>query len=84
MKILNEFEISKWAYNECLNGNDTPEIRKLITDSKLAYWYCKNIKDRKELWSKITDSEWAYWYCNDIKDRPEIRKLYEITRNLKK
>ena len=69
MKLLNEYEMSEWAYNECFNGNDTPEIRKLITDSYYSYEYCRWIKDRDELWLKITDKEILKAYFEDHADR---------------
>ena len=81
MKLLDKIEMSWWAYYECCKGNDTPEIRKLITASSYAYWYCFWIKDRKELWSRINDSYWAKSYCIDVKDRPEVRGLWD--KNLK-
>ena len=74
MKLLNDWKMSQWAYFECLNGNDIPEIRNLIKDDYYIFNCCLNVKDRKEMWYKITDSEWAYWYCKYIKDRKEVRK----------
>ena len=74
VKILDERKMSKWAYYQCLSGNDIPEVRKLITDDYWIYSYCRLIKDKKEMWSKINSSEYSFWYCHDIKDRPEVRK----------
>jgi len=37
MKLTDEREMSGWAYWQCRNGNDTPEIRDLITDSSDSY-----------------------------------------------
>jgi len=73
MKLTDEYEMSEWAYEQCRNGNDTPEMRDLITDSIDAFRYCKNVKDRPEMWVKINDSFAAYWYCKEIKDRPEVK-----------
>ena len=78
MKLLDEWEVSEWAYWECKFGNNIKEIRKLITDNGLITWYCIHIKDVKKLWSKINDSYEASKYCCYIKDRPEVRKY--ITR----
>ena len=49
MKLLNEEKMSMWAFFECKNGNNTPEMRKLITNEKWAYIYCLDIKDRLEV-----------------------------------
>ena len=81
MKLTNEKEISGWAYEQCLNKNDTIQMRRLITDTYYACWYCKNIKDIEEMWNKITESEWAYWYCIEVKDRPEVRKYIKDETN---
>jgi len=77
MKLTDKEEISKWAYYQCLNGNDTQEMRDLITDSNWAYSYCRDVKDRKEIWSKIKCSYWAHCYCKFVKDKPEVRKLWD-------
>lgn len=81
MKLLDKWGMSEWALNQCLDDNDTPEMRDLITDSWDAYRYCLSVKDRPEMWSKITKSFWAYYYCKKVKDRPEVRKfINEINR----
>ena len=72
MKLLNEEEISELVCNECATGNDTPEMRKLITKQYWIYWYCYCVKDRKEMWSKIRDPITAYYYCKDVKYRKEV------------
>ena len=72
MKLLNEYEMSSWAYKECAKGNDTKEIRELITNNGWIYNYCKDIE---EMWSKITDPSWAYLYCRDIKNRFEVGNI---------
>ena len=73
MKLTDEIEINAWAYNQCMIGNDTKQMRRLITNNALIYSYCRNIKDREEMLSKITDYD-AYRYCKYIKDRPEVRR----------
>ena len=81
MKLIDEEEISQWAYEQCLK-NDTKQMRRLITYSFWAYCYCRYVKDREEVWRKITESEWAYLYCKHVKDRPEVRRYIkdEINR----
>ena len=74
MKLLDERDMSLWAYSECLKGNDTPEIRNLITNHFCLYSYCVMIKDREEMWSKITHPVWAKAYCIDVKERPRVLK----------
>ena len=63
MKILDEYEISHWAYQECKKGNNTSEIRNLITLDCYIVYYCKDVKDREEMWSKIKESYWKWVYC---------------------
>jgi len=77
MKLIDKEEISRWAYWQCWNGNDTPEMRNLITNSYWVYFYCKNIKDIEEMWSKINRTIYAKWYCQDVKNRLEVRKIFE-------
>ena len=74
MKLLNKREMSMWAFEECRNGNDTKEMRKLITNQCDIYLYCLNVKDREEMWTKITDPTYALLYCIDVKNKPEVRK----------
>ena len=74
MKLLSKYEMSAFGFDECNWGNDTPEMRNLITDSQVAYLYCKQIRDIKEMWCKITDPIWISMYCRFVKDRPEVRK----------
>jgi hypothetical protein len=69
MKLIDEEEMSCWAFCQCLNGNDTEEMKDLITNSWDAYWYCRNIKDREEMWKNITTSYWAKEYCRDMNDK---------------
>ena len=63
MKFLNEREMSDWAYRECKKGNDTEEIRKLITDSFWAYMYCYCIGHNNKLSKKIS-KHYHYHYNN--------------------
>lgn len=74
MKLTNKEELSRWAFWQCYKGNDTEEMRSLITHSEWAYWYCKCIKDIEEMWSKINNPNWAYLYCIYVKNRLEVRK----------
>ena len=53
MKLLDKIKMSHWAYNQCKSGNDTPEMRKLITDSIWVYMYCKYIKENKRMLKKM-------------------------------
>lgn len=80
--LLNEYELSLWAFEYCYNINDDPDVRDLITDSFRAYNYCKYIKDRPEVRKNITDSCWAKKYCKHIRDDPEVMKNLKTT-NLK-
>lgn len=45
--------ISKWAFYQTYKGNDTQEIRDLITDSIWAYRYCQLVRHRPDMWNKI-------------------------------
>ena len=64
MKLLNDWEMSQWAYFECIHGNDIPEIRKLITTSFWAYAYCRDIKSISEIRDRITSH-----YVRDLHDK---------------
>lgn len=77
MKITNKTEMSWWAFEECWFGNDTPEMRNLITDDLWIYRYCEYIKDRKEMWSKIKSKYMSKVYYYTIKKRPELKKLFK-------
>ena len=83
MILLNDYEISKWAFYQCKNEskNDTLQMRRLITNNEWVYCYCYYITDREEIWSKITESWWAYCYCKDVKDRPEVRRYIKDETN---
>ena len=77
MKLTDKWQMSRWAYRQCLNGNDTPEMRNLITNEYVACLYCIDVKDIKEMWYKIKDPSWAEVYCKHVKNRQEVRKLYK-------
>ena len=49
MKITNKYGMSLWAYTQCCGGNNTKEIKSLITDPGIAFWYCFIIEDDKEV-----------------------------------
>ena len=53
MKITDEREMSKWAYWQCKKGNDTLEIRNLITDKWWLLNYCLNIKRNPDMIKKL-------------------------------
>jgi len=65
MKLTNEKEISRWAYEQCKKGNDIIQMRNLITDNYWIYCYClykaiekekiKGIINKKQ--NKIINSE---------------------------
>lgn len=73
--LLNEYELSRWAFTYCKTIKDDPKIRKMITEQIFCYLYCKGVKDRPEIRNKITYSDIALEYCLKVKDRPSIRKL---------
>lgn len=72
--LLDEYELSLWAFEYCRDAKDDPEIRKNITESGWAFMYCVDIKDDPEVRKNITHPEWACNYCTNIYDDPEIRK----------
>lgn len=72
--LLNEYEISMWAFRYCLVIQDDPKIRQLITNQYYCYLYCLQIEDISEMWNKITSSSVSFLYCLEINDRPEVRK----------
>ena len=53
MKLIDKMEMSKWAYIQCKNGNDTEEMRNLITEDYHLYMYCFNICYSKKIINKI-------------------------------
>lgn len=75
MKLINKEYMSEWAFLQCGRGNDTIEIRSIITEDYHIVSYCKNIRDLEDMWSKIKDPEWASIYCVEVNDRPEVRKI---------
>lgn len=46
--LLNEIELSRWAYEYCRDVENNPEIRKHITNSYWMYYYCKYVRNYKE------------------------------------
>ncbi len=75
MILLNEYEISEWAYWYCKDISDNLEIREYITTSGWAYSYCKYIKDDPEVRKNITDTFWAFMYCIDINNKNDERLM---------
>ena len=67
--LFNEYKLSMWAYRYCLDIEDDPEIRNLITDSFTSLHYCKFIKDRKEISKNITQQPYIDWYNKLIEER---------------
>jgi hypothetical protein len=65
-------KISQWAFQRCVDGEDTPEMRNLITDSHWAYLYCKNVANRAEVAIRITDPMWAGPYCKFLETMPQL------------
>jgi len=76
-------KISQWAFQRCADGEDTPEMRDMITDSHWVYLYCKNIDNRAEIAIRITDPIWAGAYCQFLEGMPHMlnhdkwKKVYE-------
>lgn len=62
MKLTNKFEMSAWAFSQCLNGNDTKEMRDLITFPTSAYLYCKSIRNLPEMREKVNCQKWRFRY----------------------
>ncbi len=81
MFLLDEYEISKWAYYYCRDVKDDPEIKKYITDSRWSYQYCKFINDDPEISKFITTPIWAYGYCRDVNKNDE--RLMELAKKYK-
>ena len=72
MKILDEEEMSYWAFWQCKNGNDIPEIRNLITSSHYIYLYCIFIKDDKDMIHKMNYTYYTKYFkyhknCKSLK-----------------
>ncbi len=74
--LLDENEISRWAYYYCRKIKDDSEIREFITDPYWAYHYCRYVNDDPEIREFIVDSERAYLYCKYVnKDDKRLLKL---------
>ncbi len=79
--LLNNYRISRWAYEYCLNIKDDPKIREFIISSGWAYCYCYDIKDDSEVRKFIVDSYWAYLYCKNVNKNDE--RLVELAKKYK-
>ena len=77
MKLLNEFEMSQWAYFQCLHGNDTPEIRKLITVSVWAAEYYFIINKNLEIKKRISHYDWISWSRLSIFEKESQNEIIE-------
>lgn len=51
--LLDEIELSNWAYNYCKNIKDDKEIRELITESIDSFKYCKYVCNDPEISRRI-------------------------------
>ena len=58
MKLVDKKEMSKWAFIQCKNGNDSEEMRDLITSPEWIYAYYVHIKSREEMKNKVSDVVW--------------------------
>ncbi len=56
--LLNEYKISYWAYEYCLNVKDDPEIRKFITSPIWAFYYCTLVNNDPEVRKNIKSLMW--------------------------
>jgi len=52
MKLTDEEKMSKWAYEQCISGNDNEEMRNLITHPYWKFHYinmkCFGILEQKK------------------------------------
>jgi len=83
MKLIDKYDMSEWAYEQCWNGNDTEEIRNLIVEEWYAYLYCKFIGDVKEVKNKISDKSLLRKLCNYKREKWEQRMYDENTRRIR-
>ena len=67
-------KISEWAFQQCVDGEDTPEMREMITDSHWAYLYCKNVALREEVAVNVQDPTWSGLLCKMLEELPELLK----------
>ena len=82
---INEWEQSSWAFWRCYLGDDTPEMRKLITSPEWLYSYCKfvrndtNIKNRisPEEYKRIKECDHNISIHNDAIGEPYIMGLWK-------
>jgi hypothetical protein len=83
-KWMTPKQISQWAYQRCADGEDTPEIRDMITDPHWAYLYCKTVVNRPEVAIRITEPMWAGPYCKFLETMPQLlnndewREVYAV------
>ena len=60
MKLLNEWEISEWAFYECLKEDDE-SLCKLIKKPVMLYAYCMYVKCRPYIRKKIPNDLWLHF-----------------------
>jgi len=68
MKILDEYEMSKWAFRQCLEGNDTEEMRSIITNPQWCWRYYVEIKHDEVMLHRILNSKWAGYFLGEYLD----------------
>ena len=66
--LLDDFELSNWAYWYCTKIEDDPEIRKYITKSLHAYLYCEEVNDDPDVRKNIIHLFWINCYKNEVKN----------------
>ena len=82
-KWMTPNQVSQWAFQRCADGENTQEMRDMITNSHWAYLYCKTIENREEIAIRITDPIWAWAYCQFLEGMPHLlnhekwKKVYE-------
>lgn len=75
--LLNEYELSDWAFDYCYAVDDDPEIRRIITRPIDSFKYCKYIKDDPEIVKNIVCPYVARIYCEQIRYDPEVAKNFK-------
>lgn len=80
--LLDEKEISIWAFWYCKNINNDPEIKKYIIDSEYSFEYCYRVKDDPEIRKGITEEFWVFQYCYNIKNDVEMARKYFKSNSL--
>jgi len=74
MKLTDKYEMSRWAFFECLDNNDSIEMRNLIVDSYWAACYCEYItydyylqkRTTREILNKVKKVRCMGTYKNEI------------------